>query len=119
MSQLLDSCEPCEIAKAVDTLSQMECLIKERGWTQNNLEDPETGAVCLLGAEYIVLYGKAPFDLFTEGRQVEDRVERALRKVTGVLWLAMWNDSGERTERDVLKAIRKARRTLKKELRKL
>ena len=78
--------------KAIDVL-------KERGWHQGQEQGPD-GSVCLLGAVGVACTGNA----YMWGRENYHLVSQTL----GLTRVGSWNDDPERTEEDVILALKHA-----------
>lgn len=96
---------------ASEVLERTADTILERGWCQNELEDP-AGRVCLLGALHHVLIGKK-FDWEPDPAlkplyfKVMDSLE-AVGVRTGGKAVANWNNAPKRTQKEVIETLRRA-----------
>lgn len=71
----------------------------EAGWCQGEMSTPD-GRVCIYGA--IEAVAGDPF--------LAVRMIRRVREVVGRDFLGVWNDEPERTQQDVVRALRQAAR---------
>lgn len=96
------------------TSAQIRCAaadeIEKRGWTQNQYVSSE-GAVCLAGAIYTVIYDipdPNPTDFaFSHPMYKTIPVFNEVAEIVGTEFVSGWNDKPERTETEVIEALRK------------
>lgn len=86
-------------ATAADVLNAAADLIEENGWCQGWSED-SLGRHCTLGA--VAAVGKP------EPAEVITNAVEHLRRATGVVGVASWNDEDGRTKEEVVETLRKA-----------
>lgn len=100
-----------------DDLRAAAGLIEVHGWQQGMAENPDTGALCLLGAIGKACANCSDLAYAREGSSPRfDRaafmVSHAVREVdprrAHVSWLPGWNDDRSRTKEDVIAVLEKA-----------
>lgn len=82
-------------------LDEARALIETRGWARNDYEC--NGGLCIIGAIRAATNGD-PFTWSDESGVLE----RFMRSALGLCWLDVWNDAPERTQAEVIEALRKA-----------
>lgn len=82
-------------------------VLHERGWHQGSYRDPDTGAVCIIGAISTASRGSAHPMTGREWSLIAT-VYRHLG-LHGIAGVAPWNDAPERTVEDVFLALKQCR----------
>lgn len=93
-----------------DVLRAAADYIEEHGWVQEDYE--RHGSVCVIGSLRAVVYGHP--SVVSAGEDENDLARQALRHICNEVCaadravLACWNDSTDRTEAEVIAALRRA-----------
>lgn len=99
--------------ETIEVLRQAADVIRQRGWTQYQNLDPETGAVCVDGAVHAVLFGDPQHLAGTECQPVLLELSQNLGEQQVVdpwdhdspMVVTKWQDMKGRTQDEVLELI--------------